>query len=182
MQFLEPLNITFFHTLNSLVGTSPFLDSIIVFFAEPFTYVLIAIVCLAVYRDIWKERVQEFLWNVAGLIISILSAYVLTGFFRLFYDHPRPLWALDTPHLLIETTSSFPSAHTTFLFSVATSIYFFGNKKLAYFLYASGLVVGVARVVAGVHFPLDIIGGIVLGIAVGYLVRYLLHRYANVTM
>ena len=182
MQFLEPFNIALFYILNSLVGKSAFLDNVIIFFAEPFTYVLIAIVCIVIYRDISRERVQEFLWNVAGLIISVVGAYVVTGFFRLFYDHPRPLWALGAPHLLVETTSSFPSLHTIFLFSLATSMYFFGNKKLAYFLYASGLVVGIARVIAGVHFPLDIVGGIIFGVAIGYLVRYTLHRYAKVIM
>jgi undecaprenyl-diphosphatase len=56
-----------------------------------------------------------------------------------------------------------------FVFSLATSIYFFGNKKVAVMLYASGLLIGIARIAAGVHYPLDILGGIILGTLTGYI-------------
>jgi len=36
-------------------------------------------------------------------------------------------------------------------------------------LYASGLLIGIARIAAGVHYPLDILGGIILGTLTGYI-------------
>jgi undecaprenyl-diphosphatase len=44
----------------------------------------------------------------------------------------------------------------------------FVNKRLAYFLYTAGLIVGIARVAGGVHYPSDILGGIILGIIIGF--------------
>ena len=47
----------------------------------------------------------------------------------------------------------------------------FVNKKLARWLYVAGIAIGLARVAAGVHYPSDIIGGMILGILTGYLVH-----------
>jgi membrane-associated phospholipid phosphatase len=44
------------------------------------------------------------------------------------------------------------------------------NKKLAYCIYALGVIIGLARVAGGVHYPSDIVGGAVLGICTGYIV------------
>jgi len=34
------------------------------------------------------------------------------------------------------------------------------------------LLIGIARIIAGVHFPVDILGGFILGILTAYLVKY----------
>jgi len=61
---------------------------------------------------------------------------------------------------------SFPSGHMTFLFALGMAIYFH-NKKAGYLLFAGGFLIGLARIFVGVHYPLDIFGGIILGILVG---------------
>ncbi|MBU6414904.1 phosphatase PAP2 family protein, partial [Patescibacteria group bacterium] len=44
------------------------------------------------------------------------------------------------------------------------------NKKWGIWFFAAAILMDVSRIVAGVHFPSDILGGAMLGIAVGYLV------------
>ena len=112
--------------------------------------------------------------------VAILSASVarfgVGSLIRFFYHHPRPFITLSLAHLINDNTYSFPSGHTIFMFGLATATYFF-NKKLAYFLYASGLVIGLARIVGGIHYPSDILGGIMLGILIGFIVYKLWKRY-----
>ena len=64
--------------------------------------------------------------------------------------------------------SSFPSGHATFAFTQAVVYSHYNPKlRLPMFLYAT--VVGFSRIYLGKHYPTDILGGAVLGIAVGLL-------------
>ncbi|GMU74345.1 MAG: hypothetical protein AMXMBFR44_5420 [Candidatus Campbellbacteria bacterium] len=167
-------NIELLFTLNSILGTSQALDSVVLFFAKYYIYVIALVAAVTWYRDIKKESIVEFLKNTQALVAAVFGAEALTLLIRFFFESPRPLWVYDIPYLFEKTSNSFPSGHTMFAFSLATAIYFFGNKKIAYMLYASGLFIGVARIIAGVHYPLDILGGIVLGTVTGYLAHYFL--------
>jgi len=76
---------------------------------------------------------------------------------------------------LSDSSYSFPSGHTIFIFALATAVYFF-HKKLGYFLYFSGLLIGLARISGGVHYPSDILGGIILGSLTSLFIFYLERR------
>ena len=54
--------------------------------------------------------------------------------------------------------------------ALAFAIYFL-HKQAGYWFMFFALIIGVARIMAGVHFPLDILGGFVLGALVAYLVK-----------
>ncbi len=65
---------------------------------------------------------------------------------------------------------SFPSDHATLLAAITLSLYLSGYKKLSYFVFALFVIIGLARVAAGIHFPSDIIVGGVVGIGTAYIV------------
>lgn len=168
------MNLDILYTLNGMLGLSVVLDGIILFFAKYYIYVIALVAAVAWYRDIKKETLLEFWKNTQALLAAVFGAEVLTLLIRSVFESPRPLWVLDIPYLFEKTSNSFPSGHTIFVFALATAIYFFGNRRLAWILYASGLFIGMARVAAGVHYPTDILGGIVLGTLTGYLAHYFL--------
>jgi len=91
----------------------------------------------------------------------------------------KPLFARRRPTRRKETagrgarmpgSSSFPSGHTAsaFAFAAAVAPDF---PQLAFPLYALATVVGYSRVHTGVHFPSDVMGGAVVGTAIGTVVR-----------
>ncbi len=157
-------DISLFYAIHALSGHGVAGDFLIVFFGEYFIYIVfIVFVCVA-YLAYRKQKSIAALSPYLGAVIAAGVAYGIADVIRFFYHRPRPFVTLPISHLLADTAYSFPSAHTIVLFALATAVYFF-NKKFSYFIFAAGFVIGVARVAGGVHYPSDILGGIILGIA-----------------
>ena len=81
------------------------------------------------------------------------------------YPEPKPLVAL--PH-----DASFPSGHAATSFAAATMLSF-AAPRLSPFLFLLAAAIGFSRVYVGVHYPLDVIGGAALGVAVATSLRLL---------
>ncbi len=162
------LDLTIFYGLHGLAGRSPWLDALIVFVGEYLLYVLLAILAYFIFKEFLAGRMRKMYGYCVSTIGALLARFGVEPLIHTFYQRERPFLALHVSHLLTDTTYSFPSGHTIFLFALATGIYFV-NRPLAYFFYAAGLAVGSARVAAGVHYPSDILGGMVLGVLTGFL-------------
>ena len=75
-----------------------------------------------------------------------------------------------TRHARMPTSGSFPSGHTASAFAFVTAVTA-DLPLLALPLYEMATAVGYSRVHNGVHYPGDVVGGAVLGLAVGTVVR-----------
>ena len=120
-------------------------------------------------------------WFFLALVTATLAADWLSYLLRqvtgrdrppLVYLDPKPLVAL--PH-----TGAFPSGHSASAFAAATVIAF-SSRRLAVPAYVLAALVAWSRVYVGVHWPLDVIGGAVLGVLVGTLVVKALPRLSEV--
>jgi undecaprenyl-diphosphatase len=68
--------------------------------------------------------------------------------------------------------SSFPSDHAVLFFALATGM-FLVNRKLGVLLYLhSFFIISLPRVFLGIHYPTDILGGALIGIALAYPARW----------
>jgi undecaprenyl-diphosphatase len=61
---------------------------------------------------------------------------------------------------------SFPSGHTSRVFSLLPSTKGM-NRKIRLLGYSLAILVGFSRVYIGLHYPLDLVGGVALGFAAG---------------
>lgn len=105
--------------------------------------------------------------------ISIgFSALLSTGL-KYAINRPRPF--VQYPNDIIKRTDvgpySFPSGHTTTAFATATALTLSTKKwYVAVPSYAYACAVGYSRMRLGVHFPSDVLGGMVIGIGSSLLV------------
>jgi len=70
-------------------------------------------------------------------------------------------------------TSSFPSGHTLAAFTAATVLARPGDRSGTAFLYAAAGLIGVSRIHLRAHHASDVLGGVVIGTALGLVVRRL---------
>lgn len=101
-------------------------------------------------------------------IYSAVTALFVSVILKELFTIPRPFMTntgLD-PIAGLTHFSSFPSAHTAIAFAFATSIYL-RNKRIGVISFAISSIIGVGRVIANVHYPLDIVVGIAIGILIG---------------
>jgi membrane-associated phospholipid phosphatase len=91
-------------------------------------------------------------------------------------NRPRP-YAVHHVHLLLARShdASFPSDHTAVAFAVAVSLWAV-RPRLGTVLAVLGALLGLSRVIAGVHYPGDILGGALVGALSAAIVCFLLRR------
>ncbi|MDR0924560.1 MAG: phosphatase PAP2 family protein [Hungatella sp.] len=118
--------------------------------------------------------------RVIGLcVILSLAAGFLIGnmFLKNLIARPRPCWIDDSIPLLIKNPGdySFPSGHTLASFEGAVSIWLF-NRKWGTPALVLAVLIGFSRMYLFVHFPTDVLGGLVLGTLIAVLVHSMVER------
>ncbi len=179
MDTINAIDVSLFHTLNGVLGKSHIFDIAVIFVAKYLIGIIALVVILSLMSDFVREGRRQFLLNLNTVIGTIIAVTLITGCIRAIYHHSRPLLALGTPHILFEGSYSFPSMHTILVFGTATAVYFY-NRPLAYIIYALGILIGIARIIAGVHYPFDILGGIILGVGAGLIIEVSLRHIFRV--
>jgi undecaprenyl-diphosphatase len=114
------------------------------------------------------RRPQVFVWTLVADGLAELTTDVLKG--AIPRARPRVHALVTRPH-----THSFPSGHATTSFACATVLALM-LPRLALPLLLLAAAVAWSRVYVGVHFPLDVLGGAVLGAGIGLLVARALPR------
>ncbi len=159
---IKNMNEYIFQLINGLAGKYPFLDYLAIFFAEYFGYILALLTIII----LWKNK--RFI--VRAFLAGIVARFGFAEVIRLLWPHSRPFVDNNVNLLLThEATSSFPSGHASFFFALAAVIYGY-NKKAGVLFMAGSFLVSVSRVFCGIHWPADILGGILVGLLSGWLI------------
>jgi undecaprenyl-diphosphatase len=127
--------------------------------------------------------VLAILWRRPWLLVALLAADLIADGISLglrdwigrrrpplVYPDPKPL--VGVPH-----SGAFPSGHTTTAFACATVLAWW-SPRLAVPAFVLAAAIGFSRIYVGVHWPLDVLGGAVLGTLVGLAAIALLKRGA----
>ncbi len=157
--------------LNALAGQSRFLDGVIVFFASYAAYALVVAFLAFLLLSQYPKREKLRILLVTGLS-SVIARFGAVEAIRFFYHRPRPFLDLPVHQLLTSNEWSFPSGHAAFFFAMATALYLY-DKKWGIVFFAAAALMAVSRVIAGIHYPSDIIGGALIGIITASLTFYI---------
>ena len=164
---LLSIDTALFVFLNTRL-TLPVLDTVMPFITkQEHWYPVLAGLVLAMV--IWGGK-KGRMAAVAFIIAIALSDQVSCAFLKPLIGRVRPCNALTTEQcrLLVGRSSamSFPSAHAANSFAMATVVSWrFPKAASACFLIAAA--VAYSRVYVGVHYPLDILAGALLGAILG---------------
>ena len=85
-----------------------------------------------------------------------------------FWETYQTYWENAGSHL--EDDMSFPSGHTSLNFAAFTAlaaVLIKEKKKWAWFLLIIPVIVGISRIIRGVHYPSDVLGGMIIGVFAG---------------
>jgi undecaprenyl-diphosphatase len=105
-------------------------------------------------------------WVFVVVAAAVLAADGLASIGKVAVGEKRP--NEPDPLVTIPHSHSFPSGHTATAFAGATALSFFYPRGApAFFVLAAAIAY--SRLYVGVHFPLDVAGGIVIGVATALL-------------
>ena len=153
------LNYILAETLRGLTGINQVFDISIILLAEaPVVIIPLILVGLYLKRDKFRE---DSLFVFTATAFSIGLSY-LVG--MLYYQ--------ETPFMMYDTLlgsgveNSFPSQHAATMFTFAIALIYRNRDKLGYSFLGLAILNGLARVIGGEHFPLDITVSALLGLIV----------------
>ncbi len=116
-------------------------------------------------------------WRLEGLMTLLalsLTAFLINLVIKPMFTRKRPYEILKSVRTMIAPPfgSSFPSGHAASSFAAASMLWFF-NMPFRHLALVLALLITVSRVYLMVHFPSDVLVGVVSGIVISYL-TYLL--------
>lgn len=114
--------------------------------------------------------------GIATLVTIFICFIINNIMIKNFAARPRPFAMIQNLQVLIAkpTDFSFPSGHTAISFAVAGTIFFAGNRKLGIGAFVLAGAIGFSRLYLGVHYPSDVICGILVGLLTSICVSRLL--------
>jgi undecaprenyl-diphosphatase len=125
---------------------------------------------VAIVLTAWAARLRPIAWQV--ILALMLTQGVVDLGVKQFFARPRPFVAVATSRVVGHyrpPTYSFPSGHAALSFAAA-AVLAFGVPRLKVVWFALAVLIAFSRVYIGVHYPLDITCGAILGAGVGVLV------------
>ncbi len=148
---------------------TPWLDDLFVPLSHIGNSALIWLVVAILAALLWR-RPSIFLFVLAGDLLAWFASYGL----RQAIGRERPPHRFPDPRPLVDVpaSSSFPSGHAATSFACAALLAWLTPlPKLP--LFALAALIAFSRVYNGVHYPLDVLGGAALGLAVATALRLL---------
>lgn len=158
MQNILTLNQEYFFKIFQLSGQNKIFDNLMIFSAVYLIFLTLFISIVFSILGGVKEK--------KSLLLCMLSfgvGFILLKTLGFLLYEPRPFTSFQiTPIIGFAPGDAFPSDHTTILTILALS-YSAYKSKLTWFLISVLFLVGFSRIYTGVHYPVDILGGIIFG-------------------
>jgi len=164
-----------FLRFNEFAINTPWLHSPMRLFA---TYGIV-LFAAAIVVGWWIARSRDAVTMASALLtpVAAVVAFLAQQVVVSLVHEARPYAIHPSALVLVAKTTdpSFPSDHACIAGAVAAGL-FLVDRRLGLVTAALALIMAVARVYAGAHWPLDVVAGLALGAAVSVLVVLLLRQ------
>jgi undecaprenyl-diphosphatase len=185
---LDNLDRTLFLQMNS--WNTPELDSVMWYISHPVYWLPVYIIFILAARK--KYGIMGILWLLIGIgVVVLLADNIHRECFKEVFHRLRPSRNSELDelvHLVIPPGKEdfykggkygFISGHAANFTGIAIFVlsYLKLNRTWTIVILCWAALISFSRIYLGVHYPGDILGGTLLGIAVGFLANYLVKRF-----
>ena len=179
---LKELDETFFLYLNGI--HSSWMDPVMLTLTG--RYIWIPLYLFLIYLLI-RTYGRESAWYIVGLAVVILFADQFTsGFMKPYFERLRPCHDERWDDVILNYSGcgglyGFASSHAANTFALACYLNLVAAKKIGGFrwLYLWAAVVSYTRIYLGVHYPLDVLIGALVGMLLAWLIWIIIINLKN---
>ena len=166
IDFLYQIDLSIFYFFNHTI-TAGFLDKFFSLITDRHSWDITYILLIGI---LFVKGGKKGKLAILGIVLAILISDQFGDLIKNLLQRVRPCNALDDARQIIGCAGgySFPSNHAVNNFTAAFFFYKL-YPKLKIPLFVAATLIAISRVYLGVHYPSDILGGAIIGSAIGYL-------------
>ncbi len=181
MEFIKNIDTELFLFLNGLHNS--FFDFLMYWLSNRLIW--IPAYLFIIYLIIKRFKTKNGIFLILTLIAAVaISDQISVHFFKNVFLRYRPCHNLDIKHIVHLVNDrcggqyGFVSSHASNFFTLASFVsLIFNKKRVSFIMFFWAIAVSYSRIYLGVHYPLDILGGALLGTIIGFLSFVLVKKY-----
>ncbi len=181
LELIKKIDEKLFRIINSSGSIS--YDNFMIFISEKTVWIpLYLLILFFLFRKYNKSLIKIIISIVALIFIADFGSVKL---FKEVFERQRPCHFLENVRVVNGCGGAygFVSSHAANTFAIAFYIFYMLRKKIfLIFLFSWASLIGISRIYLGVHYPLDIIGGIIWGYIASFIVYFCLKRFSSETI
>jgi len=163
--------------------TNSFLDAVLPWWRDANTWTPLYL--FLILFVVINSKKQAFFWILAAICTLVLTDQISSSLVKPFFGRLRPCSdpsLINQVRLLLPNCSggySFTSSHATNHFGFAAFVFVTLKpiiNKWGYLFFLWAATISFSQVYVGVHYPLDIVSGAILGLLIGYTTAYFFNR------
>ncbi len=148
---------------NNFARTSELLRELAIFISKPVGYIFIILFGLLPLFLVAKNKVQSLIL----FAVTLGGTWVVAHTIKILFKIARPGNVPGDLLILVQEKGySFPSEHAS-VFAALAVLGWFYDVRFGIILTAVAFFIGISRIIAGVHYPLDVFAGFCVGTLVG---------------
>jgi undecaprenyl-diphosphatase len=133
---------------------------------------------LAMALLLWRGNTKMRWLVLASALVLLLTDQISAGWLKPMIERARPCHTFDNIRVLVDCGGGFamPSAHAANAFGQA-ALFSMHYSKVGGYLILFALLIAVSRIFVGVHYPGDIMVGMIIGSLIGLTIAILFRTF-----